>query len=608
MKAKIFIIFILLFVFFWWLPEPEEQVDNKKSDVFQTLNASFIISNANIYDGFEMHKSSSILVENNRVIKIAPSIDNPSDYPVYNAAGKALVPGLIDAHTHVWGGALSQALNFGVTTELDMFTSPESAKPHLISRTRIDNTQQADLFSATILATAPGGHGTEYGMEIPVLSSVDQVADFVNNRVNDGADYIKAVYNAKQAKRQHFPSISLEILEALAKESSRQNKMLVVHVDNLISAKHAIAAGASGIIHSFMDTVADDELIELMKQAEAFIIPTFAVQASISGHSRGKDLAEVSAMKAFMSPMQTQQLNVNFANFGIPQSAFRNSQRTVLKLHKAGIVVLAGSDAPNPGTTHGVSLHDELAWLVESGLTPEQALHAATGAVSRVFPVGSRGTLQPGALASMVLIGGDPLSNIADSLNIEAIWKNGVYHQRKVYDLDQRFEPPLAAGEISRFEESDELTSVGAGISESTDQLAGGKSAVTKQLAMRDGQNRYLKVTGQVNKGFSYPWSGITFVPGKSFSEGANLSELAYLVFDAKGEAHAQPLSVLLFQTGSFTPAVHQLKISREWKTYKIPLAEFEEIDIRQVVNISIVATTPFGDFEFGLDNLKFEK
>lgn len=612
MKLKLIIALLFVVGFFWWLPQPDEGGSKSSSldslVAYHDLNNNFIIRNANIYDGFTQHVQSDLLVENNRVVAVGESLANPKSYKELDAKGKTVLPGLIDAHTHVWGDALTQAINFGVTTELDMFTSPETAELNLKSRDDVENNQAADLFSATILATAPGGHGTEYGMEIPVLSEVSQVKAFVEKRVADGADYIKAVYNAKEARRQHFPSISREILNALAAEAKSHEKMLVVHVDNLISAKHAIESGASGIIHSFMDVEADKQLIDMMVTNNAFIIPTFTVQASITGQGRGKALAEIPVMKAYMSSQQSQQLNVNFGNFSIPKFAFKNSQRSVLKMQQAGITVLAGSDAPNPGTTHGVSLHDELVWLVEAGLTTEQAIHAATGAVGKVFPVNKRGTLVAGALASIVLIDGNPFETIQDSIKIEAIWKNGFHLKRKTYDLDRRFGVPLAAADISDFSQSDEATLVGAGISTSTDQLAGGKSTVAKQLASRGNEgDRFLQVTGEVIKGFSYPWSGIAFVPGNSFQEGANLSELSHFVFDAKGNVKEQPLSVLVFQAGSFTPAVRQLNISTDWQTYKVSLTDFDNIDIRQVVNISIVATAPFGKFEFGVDNLKFE-
>ena len=86
--------------------------------------------------------------------------------------GRTLLPGLIDAHAHAFGDALARALAFGVTSELDMFTDHE-----LAARLRREQAEgeggakdRADIFSAGTLVTAPGGHGTEYGVRIPTLA------------------------------------------------------------------------------------------------------------------------------------------------------------------------------------------------------------------------------------------------------------------------------------------------------------------------------------------------------------------------------------------------------------------------------------------------------
>jgi imidazolonepropionase-like amidohydrolase len=87
--------------------------------------------------------------------------------------------------------------------------------------------------------------------------------------------------------------------------------------------------------------------------------------------------------------------------------------------------LLAGTDAPNPGTAHGISLHEELQILVKAGYTPEQALNAATALPARIFHLGNRGRIAVGARADLVLIDGDPTRNIADTLSIYRVWKNG---------------------------------------------------------------------------------------------------------------------------------------------------------------------------------------
>ena len=88
-----------------------------------------------------------------------------------DASGDTLLPGLIDSHTHAWGDALKEAEIFGVTTELDMFTDVKYMQQVKKEQAEGKDLDLADLRSAGTLATAPGGHGTEYGIQIPTLSS-----------------------------------------------------------------------------------------------------------------------------------------------------------------------------------------------------------------------------------------------------------------------------------------------------------------------------------------------------------------------------------------------------------------------------------------------------
>jgi imidazolonepropionase-like amidohydrolase len=97
------------------------------------------------------------------------------------------------------------------------------------------------------------------------------------------------------------------------------------------------------------------------------------------------------------------------------------------------VPILAGSDANNPGTTHGASLHGELELLAKAGLTPMQALSAATGVPARCFHLSDRGRIEPGLRADLLLVRGDPTSNILDTRNVVSVWKEGMPINRRDY-------------------------------------------------------------------------------------------------------------------------------------------------------------------------------
>ena len=191
---------------------------------------------------------------------------------------------------------------------------------------------------------------------------------------------------------------------------------------------------------------------------------------------------------------------------------------TVRQLVAAGVPVLAGSDAPNPGTAHGVSLHRELELLVQAGLTPEQALAAATSAPAKAFHLKDRGRIAPGMRADLVLVAGDPLKDVRDTRNLVRIWKGGVPFERPV----PQAQPPAAAaaeakpaaaaqlpadGLISNFEDGKLSSSFGAGWTESTDKIMGGVSVVKTEVVSggAEGSRHALKISARSSPGSPSP-------------------------------------------------------------------------------------------------------
>lgn len=123
-------------------------------------HATLAIINVRVFDGERVMQGSDVLVDGATIVAVGRGLKVPAGVETVEGAGRTLLPGLIDAHVHVFDGSqLEQAVAFGVTTVLDMFSRPDRTRP-LRAENRPD---RADLRSAGILATAPHGHGTEYG-------------------------------------------------------------------------------------------------------------------------------------------------------------------------------------------------------------------------------------------------------------------------------------------------------------------------------------------------------------------------------------------------------------------------------------------------------------
>ena len=109
------------------------------------------------------------------------------------------------------------------------------------------------------------------------------------------------------------------------------------------------------------------------------------------------------------------------------------AEQTVSQLKAAHVPILAGTDAPNPGTAHGVSIHREMELLVRSGLTPAEALASATSVPATAFRLDDRGQIAVGKRADLLLVKGDPTQDITATRDIVSVWKLGVEDDRASY-------------------------------------------------------------------------------------------------------------------------------------------------------------------------------
>ena len=352
-----------------------------------------LIRNVRVFDGDAATGPTSVLISEGRIAAVEADQAAPAGADVVDGRGMTLLPGLIDAHTHAFGNALLEALVFGVTTELDMFTEPSGAAQMRAEQQRPGGvTDRADLFSAGVLATAPGGHGTEYGFSIPTITAADSAQAWVDARIAEGSDYIKLVYDDGALFGLGWPTLSYETMEAIIDASHARGKMALVHVSTAEQAMDAIRAGSDGLVHLFTDTVPSGDFIEAVRTADAFVIPTLVVLKSITGVGGGAPLLEEESMLPYLTAPSRANLAASFPARGDAVERFNVPLRTVAMLHEAGVPILAGTDAPNPGTSHGAAMHRELELLVEAGPLLSGALVAAMGKrYSQLYPAISAG-------------------------------------------------------------------------------------------------------------------------------------------------------------------------------------------------------------------------
>ena len=142
------------------LPEP---VSPSRPADAALAEVDFAIVRAKIFDGEAFRPEEDVWIEAGRIRRVGQGLDLPADLPRVDGSGRTLVPGLIDGHVHTWGSALNDALRFGVTTVLDQFSDPVLVASKRPARAELARGDEADIFSAGMLATAAGGMARNSG-------------------------------------------------------------------------------------------------------------------------------------------------------------------------------------------------------------------------------------------------------------------------------------------------------------------------------------------------------------------------------------------------------------------------------------------------------------
>jgi imidazolonepropionase-like amidohydrolase len=571
----------------------------------------FVIRNVRVFDGARVLQNAQVLVIDGRVRAVGAKVKTPEGVASIDGSGKTVLPGLIDAHTHSWGDAMRDALRFGVTAELDMLGDWNRLPALKTKRESLARSDEADLWSAGAAVTAPGGHGTQYGMKVPTLAADGDPAAFVAGRVAEGSDYIKIILEdfSAHSETKRWPTITVAQASAAIAAAHGAKKLAVTHVSRLRDAKAAIDGGADGLVHIFGEP-GDAAFVASAKKRKAFVIPTLSVLATMAQTGEGGALSEDARLKPWLGSEQTQSLKATFGAGAPKPAVLADAIANVRALHRAGVDILAGTDAGNPGTTHGASMHGELELLVRAGLTPIEALAAATSVPARRFKLADRGRIAAGMRADLLLVDGDPTRDILATRAIATVWKNG-YAVARVQAQTAAAAPVgeaiAAATLVDDFEGAATTgamgllpAKLGAGWLQTTDQMAGGASVATLK---REGGA--LAVSGEIKAGFAFPWSGAMFFPAKQPMQPADLSARKDLVFRVRGDGRTY--SAMLFSGVQMQsmPSVKPFVAGPEWTVVRIPLSAFNGADLSRVRGFAFTAGQPQGAFAFQIDDVE---
>lgn len=400
-----------------------------------------------------------VAIEGNRIARVGAARDVavPPGAAVIGGAGKWIVPGLVDGHVHFFqsGGLYTRPDVVDLTARVPYAKEREAIRTALLDTLRrylragitsvVDfggptwNFEVRDLAARTPLAPRVEVAG-------PLISSVARPQLALDDppilQVTD-PDAARAQVRAQAVHRPDFvklwyvvppgqtPEAWLPVARAAIEEAHKLGLRVAVHATELETARAALRAGTDVLVHSVMDADVDDDFVRLLHARDVPYVTTLAV---FGGYARvlGRnvrftpavmELADPSVVATVIDPLPPE-VHARYLR-GLTPEAVRNVKR----LLDAGVVVAAGSDAGNIGTFHAAALHDELELLVQAGLTPAQALVAATANAARVMGRKDLGAIEPGKLADLLVLGANPLDDVRNARHIDFVVKDGVAHR-----------------------------------------------------------------------------------------------------------------------------------------------------------------------------------
>ena len=396
--------------------------------------------------GAAPREDALLVVENGRIRSVGPSSPAalaalPAGVEVRDVSGRWILPGLIDAHVHSESDEdLKTMLRWGVTTVRLMAEDVRSGSA--LAEASAKSAAIPDVLPAAPIFTAPGGW---WDQGEPADANLDRTPKdpgaarrAVSTARELGSREIKLMLDDMGWCRDpapRLPRMKPDVARALLSQAGALGMRSAVHAPNLADARAAIDGGATLLAHGVLDRF-DDRTVATMKKRPVYYVPTMDVfefladtRAFVDGVLADPIVTRSSALSAetvarYRSKEYSDGYRRRYANFENVRRRLPVLRENLRRLHAAGVPVALGTDMwAFPGL--GVSI--ELDLFVKAGLTPLEALRAATETSARSLGIeGDRGTLVPGRRADFLVLSGDPLADVLNVRRIVDVYKRGV--------------------------------------------------------------------------------------------------------------------------------------------------------------------------------------
>lgn len=452
------------------IPQPPPYDSDDEGDGDPTT-APVAYVGATLIDGTKATpvEDATVLIHGRKIVAVGKEVEIPAGAEIVDVAGKWIVPGLIDAHAHYTvSGRLytrPRAMNFehavpyeeevrwihmrlpvtmrgvlcaGVTSVLS--AGGPSIEYEARAHERVMNDAPTSFVAHGMFLMVPPFLANKFfppfdGQPIPKSITTKELAiAAVNEAVIRKADLIKTAVDSRGSRVLEFLQRDYkEIHKVFVAEAAKHDLKITTHIHYLEPARELIKLGVDSLQHIPFDKVVDEEFVQLAKAAGTVIVPTISLME--------RSFAEIPSQQFNFEPIEHQcgdpevtktwfevgqgaPLQENFVNY--PKRTEIVKQNTKI-LYEAGVPIAAGTDAGMMGMLLGASMHLELRSLIEIGMTPQDAIIAATH--HSAIAAGKEkhyGTVEESKFADFIVLSANPLENIRNMQTIDLIVKHGM--------------------------------------------------------------------------------------------------------------------------------------------------------------------------------------
>lgn len=412
-----------------------------------------LFENARVFDGQRDRGITPVLIDGARIVHIGTPLPAAAtgarrvDY-----TGKTLLPALVSDHAHVGNTQglehgdrfytrdnvvrdLRQFQRYGITTvtALGMNGADFFA---LRTEVNADPRLGAQLYGAGGGIGAPDGAPPADSMGLrhdPVARprTAEQARAAVATQHADGVDLIKLWVDDLGGKR---PMMTPEVYRAAIAEAHARGLTVAAHIHDLDQARDLVDARVDILAHGIRDRAVDPMLARKMRDQGTWYIPTVAIDEANYWYAEHPQALQQPFLRQALHRdvlarwSQPEWQRAQLAGSGIPaaRAAVATNLDNVRRLHAAGVKLGFGTDAgAMPQRVIGVAEHRELQLLVQAGLSPAQALQVATSQAADLLGLADRGRIAAGKRADLLVLDADPLTDIANTQRIGAVWQAG---------------------------------------------------------------------------------------------------------------------------------------------------------------------------------------